>query len=185
MAWEFDTAHSQVEFAVKHMMISTVRGHFKAFSGELDLNEQNPTASSVNVTIETASIDTGNDGRDGHLRSPDFFDVEHYPTATFKSARVEALGGERYRVYGDLTIHGVTRELPLELSVEGPVKDMQGNRRVAFSLTGELSRKDFGLNWNVALESGGWLVSDKVTLGIEAQVTEKVPATAEATAQAR
>lgn len=183
MAWEIDLAHSEVGFSAKHMMITTVRGHFKAFSGELDLNEQNPTASSVNVTIDTTSIDTGNEGRDGHLRSPDFFDVEHFPTATFSSTRVEALGGERYRVYGNLTIHGVTRELPLDLSVEGPVKDMQGNRRVAFSLTGALSRKDFGLNWNVALESGGWLVSDKVALDIEAQVIEKVPATA--TAEAR
>jgi polyisoprenoid-binding protein YceI len=180
MAWELDSAHSQVEFAAKHMMISTVRGHFKTFSGHLDLNEQQPTASSVDVTLDVASLDTGNDGRDGHLRSPDFFDTEHFPTATFKSTRVEALGGQRYRVYGDLTIRGVTRELPLELSVEGPVKDMQGNRRAAFSLTGELSRKDFGLNWNVALESGGWLVGDKVTLAIDAQVIEKVPATVEA-----
>jgi polyisoprenoid-binding protein YceI len=180
MAWELDTAHTQIEFSVKHMMVATVRGRFNDFSGELNLDEANPAASSVKITIQTASIDTGNDGRDGHLRSPDFFDVAQYPTVTFVSKRVEALGEARYRITGDLTIHGVTNELPLELDVEGPVKDLQGKRRAAFSLHGDLSRKDFGLNWNVALESGGWLVSDKVALNVEAQAVEGVPAAVEA-----
>src|SRR5579862_9501837 len=175
MAWNLDTAHTQVEFTVKQMMVATVRGRFNRFSGVLNLDEANPSASSVNITIETASIDTGQEGRDNHLRGPDFFDATQFPTITFVSTRVEGLGGERYRVVGDLTMHGVTRELPLEVSVEGPFKDLQGKRRAAFAIHGELNRKDFGLNWNVALEQGGWLVSDKVGLNIEAQVVEALP----------
>lgn len=180
MDWNLDTAHTQVEFTVKHMMVSTVRGRFNRFNGVLDLDEQNPHASSVRVTIETASIDTGQEGRDNHLRGPDFFDAAQFPTITFVSKRVEGLSGERYRVIGDLTLHGVTHEVPLEIDVEGPIKDMQGKRRAAFAIRGEISRKDFGLNWNVALEQGGWLVSDKVALHIEAEAVESVPATVEA-----
>jgi polyisoprenoid-binding protein YceI len=180
MAWELDSAHTQVEFTVKHMMVTTVRGRFTTFGGVLDLDEQHPNASSVNITIQAASVDTGQEGRDTHLRSADFFDVVQYPTITFVSKRFESLGGERYRVTGDLTIHGVTREVPLEVDVEGPIKDMQGKRRAAFSIRGEISRKEFGLNWNVALESGGWLVSDKVALVVEAEAVENVPVAAQA-----
>ncbi len=172
MAYEIDPNHSTVEFAAKHMMITTVRGRFKKFSGTLHIDEQNPANSQVDVTIDASSIDTGAEARDNHLRSADFFDVAKYPTITFKSTRVEALGGEKYRVTGDLTIHGVTRPQTLEVEREGSIKDMQGKQRQSFSATGKLSRKDFGLEWNVALESGGWLVGDEIKLDIEAQVIE-------------
>src|SRR5262249_6301428 len=147
MAWQLDTVHSQVEFAVKHMMVATVRGRFKKFSGTVALDEQQPEQSHVEVTLDAASVDTGEDRRDGHLRSPDFFDVESYPTLTFKSTRVEHLGGDHYRVTGDLTIRDVTREVPLDVALEGEHRDMQGQRRAGFAITGSINRKDFGLNW--------------------------------------
>ncbi len=173
MAWELDPAHSTIGFSARHMMVTTVRGAFKKFSGELNLDEAHPENSSVSVTIETASIDTGQEARDNHLRGPDFFDVEHYPTITFKSKKVERQGEDRYRLIGDLTIRGVTREVPLDVIFEGEGKGMRGERRAGFTLTGSISRADFGLNWNVALESGGWLVSDKVQLDIDAQVFQQ------------
>ena len=178
MAYEFDQAHSIIEFAVKHMMVTTVKGRFKQFNGIVDIDEQNPAASVVNITIDVASVDTGNDGRDGHLRSPDFFDPEKYPTITFTSTKIEPLGGERYRVTGDLTAHGVTKSHTLEVTREGATTNMQGKKIVAFSLDTKLSRKEFGLEWNVALESGGWLVSDEVKVSVEAQVVEAAPVTA-------
>jgi len=176
--YDFDSSHSTVEFSVKHMMIATVKGRFNSFKGTLHIDEQNPAASEVDVTIDVSSIDTGADGRDSHLRSPDFFDVAQFPTITFKSTKIEALSDEKYRVTGDLTIHGVTRPQTLEVTREGSVKDMQGKQRHAFSVTGKLSRKDFGLEWNVALESGGWLVGDEIKIAIEAEVIEAVPVAA-------
>ncbi len=185
MAWELDTAHSLIEFSVKHMMISTVKGRFKTFSGTLDLDEHNPQASRVDVTIDTASIDTGDANRDGHVRSADFFDVERYPTATFKSTRVEPLGDDRYRVYGDFTLRNITRPVTLDVTVEAVITDLYGKRRAGFSATTSFNRKDFDLNWNVALETGGVLVSDKVTINIEAQAVQAAPAEkAEAAASA-
>jgi polyisoprenoid-binding protein YceI len=178
MTWEIDPAHSTVEFAVKHMMVTTMKGHFKQFSGRIEVNDENPIASSVSATIQTASIDTGQEQRDAHLRSADFFDAEQYPTLTFASKRIEQLGDDHFRLTGDLTLHGVTREVPLDVTFEGEVRDMQGKRRASYSLQTSINRKDFGLNWNVALESGGWLVSETVKIAIEAQVIEVVPATA-------
>lgn len=178
MAWELNNAHSLIGFSVKHMMVTTVRGRFNKFSGTFEIEEQNPAASKVDVTIDVASIDTGDDNRDNHLRSPDFFDAPQYPNITYKSTKIEKLSNEQFRVTGNLTIHGVTREVPLEVTYEGQTKDMQGQRLAAFSAHTSISRKDFGLNWNVALESGGWLVSDKVNIDLEAQVIE--PATAPA-----
>ena len=182
MQYEFDSHHSQIEFSVRHMMVSTVRGRFNKFSGEIDIDEQNPAASSVDITIDVASIDTGQDPRDNHLRSADFFDVAKFPTLTYKSTKVEAKGDNTYHVTGDLTIHGVTKAHTLEVTREGPITDMQGKQRMAFSITTKISRKEFGLEWNVALESGGWLVSDEVKISIEAEVTAAVPAAAAATA---
>jgi polyisoprenoid-binding protein YceI len=176
MAWELDTAHSLVEFSVKHMMISTAKGRFNTFSGTLDLDEQNPQASSVDVTIDIGSVNTGDLNRDGHLRSADFFDVEHYPTATFTSTRVEPLGDDRYRVYGDLTIRDITHPVTLDVTVEAVIMDLHGKRRAGFSAQTSFNRKVFGLNWNVALETGGVLVSDKVTVNIEAQAVQVVEA---------
>jgi polyisoprenoid-binding protein YceI len=179
MLWEIDNAHSMVEFAVKHMMITTVKGRFIKFSGTVELDEANPSAAEISGSIDVASIDTGQEPRDAHLRSPDFFDAARYPTITFSGKRVESLGGDRYRLIGDLTIHGVTREVPLEVTVEGQIKDMQGRRRASYALQTTISRKEFGLNWNVALESGGWLVSDAVKIAIEAQLIAAVPAGAQ------
>jgi polyisoprenoid-binding protein YceI len=173
MAWQIDPVHTQIEFAAKYMMATTVKGQFKKFSGVFNFNEQNPEKSDFEVTIETASLDTGNDYRDGHLKSADFFDVEHFPTITYKSKKIEKLNDTHYLVTGDLTIRGVTHELPLKITYGGLIpKDMRGNRRVMFSTKATISRKKWGLTWNVALETGGWLVSDKITIGIEAHVVE-------------
>src|SRR5579884_1464308 len=145
MAWEIDTAHSSVGFAVKHMMVSTVRGSFKKFEGTIHLDEQNPAASQVDVTVDVNSIDTGDERRDGHLKSPDFFDAATYPTMTFKSTKVEKLSDEKFRITGDLTIRGTTRQVTLDVELTGETRDMQGQRRAGFEVTGSISRKEFGL----------------------------------------
>lgn len=178
MTWELDPAHTLIEFSAKHMMVSTVKGHFKLFSGRIDLDETNPGASVVDVTIDATSLDTNVAQRDAHLRSADFLDVEHYPTITFKSKQITLDGEDRARVLGDLTIRGVTHEAELDVTREGRARSMQGHRLDAYSITGAISRKQWGLEWNVALESGGWLVSDTVKVVIEAEVIEKVEATA-------
>lgn len=180
MAWELDKAHSTIGFAVKHMMVTTVRGRFKDFTGELDLSEENPSSSTVSVVIDTASIDTGDEKRDGHLKSADFFDAAQYPTINFKSTKVEEPKKDHFLVTGDLTLHGVTKQVTLEGDLEGFGKNPYGQRIASISLKGDISRKEFGLNWNVALESGGWLVSDKVVLDIEAQVHQQVTANVQA-----
>ena len=184
MAWEIEPTHSTLGFSVKHMMVTTVRGAFKQYSGVIGLNEEQPEQSTVDVSIDVASIETGQEGRDQHLRSPDFFDAEQFPTITYKSTKVERRGEDRYQLLGDLTIRGVTREVPLEITLEGQGKNPWGKRVAGFTITGSLNRKDFGLNWNVALESGGWLVSDQIKLEIDAEVVEAVPA-AEAAVAAR
>lgn len=184
MAWNFDQAHTVIGFAAKHMMVTTVRGKFTKFSGEFDLNEAHPEQSSLSVTVDAASINTGQEQRDGHLRSPDFFDVATYPTITYVSKKVEKKGEDRYHLLGDMTVHGVTREVPLDVTLEGHGKNPYGKHIAGFTITGAISRKDFDLNWNVALESGGWLVSDQVKLEIDAEVVESVPAPVEASANA-
>lgn len=179
MSWELDTAHTQIEVSVKHMMVTTVKGHFKKFSGTVEIDQQTPEVSSVDVTIDTSSIDTGQEQRDAHLRSPDFLDADQFPTATYKSKKVELLGKDRARILGDLTIRGVTREVPLDVTFEGETTNLYGRHLAAFTAQGTISRKDFGLEWNVALETGGWLVGDQVKLNIEAQALEIVPAAPE------
>ena len=176
MTWDVDTVHSQIEVSARHMMVTTVKGRFGKFTADLALDEQHPENSTIDVTVDTASIDTGQERRDGHLRSPDFLDVANFPTLTFKSKRVEREGDERARVIGDLTIRGATQEVALDVTFEGEIKDMQGKRRAAFSAKGAINRKDFGLNWNVALESGGWLVSEKIQIAIELEAVERVAA---------
>jgi polyisoprenoid-binding protein YceI len=178
MSWLLDTSHSQISFSVKHMMISTVRGRFTNFSGAFEIDEGNPAASSLEATVEVASASTGDTNRDNHLKNADFFETEKYPTATFKSTRIEKVNDGEFRIYGDLTLHGVTHEVPLAATLLGVATDMQGNRRAGFTVQTTFSRKDFGLNWNVALESGGVLVSDKVTIEIDAEIVERVPVTA-------
>jgi polyisoprenoid-binding protein YceI len=170
MAWEFDPAHTQIEFVAKHMMVTTVRGRFDRFSGTFDLDEPNPANSKVDVTIDATSITTGQEQRDAHLRGADFLGVEHYPTITFKSTQVTLKGEDHAAVTGDLTIKGVTRPVVLEVTREGRFTDLYGNTREAYSASTSISRKEWGLTWNVALESGGWLVSDQLKINIETQV---------------
>jgi polyisoprenoid-binding protein YceI len=168
--WNIDPTHSVAEFKVKHMMISNVKGHFPKVSGVLTLDESDLAKSSVVASIDVASVETRDAQRDGHLKSADFFDVEKYPTMTFKSTSVSGIGSGELTVTGNLTIRDVTR--PVDFSVEGPTppaKDPWGNTRVAISATTKISRKDFGLTWNSALETGGVLVGDDVTITLDVQ----------------
>jgi polyisoprenoid-binding protein YceI len=166
--WTLDPAHSEVEFGVRYMMISTVKGHFTGVEGTIHLDEQDISDSSVDVTIDTRSIDTRNADRDAHLRSEDFFDVEHYPTIRFRSREIVA-GGDGFRVKGDLTIRDVTREVVLDAEELGRGTDPWGNPRVAFRADTRISREEFGLTWNQALETGGVLVGDEIRLALEVQ----------------
>ena len=175
MAWELDVAHTQIEFAVKHMMISTVKGHFDKFRGTFHVDEDNIPASRIAIEIDTASINSNQEFRDNHLRSADFFDVEQYPTITFTSTQIERTGEETAKVTGDLTIKGVTHPVTLDVTLEGDITDMKGQRRQAYSATTTISRKQWGLEWNVALESGGWLVGDSVKIAIDAEVFVPAP----------
>jgi len=168
--WNIDPAHSHAEFKVRHMMISNVKGEFKGIGGTLKLNDADLTQSGVEVSIDAASIDTGEAQRDGHLKTADFLDVEKFPTLTFKSTRVVKGKNGEVKVSGDLTIHGVTRNV--ELEVEGPsasMKDPWGNTRIGLSATTRINRKDFGLSWNAALETGGILVGEEVNITLDVQ----------------
>jgi polyisoprenoid-binding protein YceI len=169
--WTLDAAHSQIEFSVKHMMITTVRGQFRKFSVDVDFDEERPEFSSVVAHVDASSIETGMEARDAHLKSADFFDVEKFPELTFRSKRITA-GGDGYRIDGDLTIHGETHPVTLEAEIGGVVPNMQGGRRAAFNATTKISRKAFGLSWNVALESGGFLVSDEIRISIDLAVLQ-------------
>jgi polyisoprenoid-binding protein YceI len=167
--WNIDLAHSGVNFSVRHMVVSKVRGRFAKFSGKLELNEQDPTRSSVDVRIDAASIETGVAERDAHLRSPDFLDVENFPELTFTSKRVERVADDRYRVVGDLTIRGTTREVPLEVEAGGTTKDPWGNERAGFNARAQIDRRDFGLTWNTVIETGGVVVGDRVDIEIDVE----------------
>lgn len=172
--WEIDPTHSRLTFGVRHMMISDVHGEFKKFTGTVNLDDKDPTKSTVEVTIDTNSISTDQDKRDEHLRSADFFDTQKYPTATFKSTKVTKAGPGKYKVVGNLTIKDVTK--PVELLVEGPtkpVKGMMGESRSGVSATGKIKRKDFNISWNKTLDGGGVVVGDDVKLEINAELTEK------------
>lgn len=170
--WQIDPTHSEVGFSVKHLMISTVRGRFSGVKGSVFLDSDDISRSSVEVEIDATTIDTREEKRDGHLRSPDFFDVEKFPKITFRSRRIEPVGGDRYRVTGDLTIRDVTREVILEATDEGRGRDPWGGERAGFTATGKIDRREFGLTWNQALETGGVLVSNDIKLSIEAQAVK-------------
>jgi polyisoprenoid-binding protein YceI len=176
-SWQLDPAHSQIAFAVKHMMVTTVRGRFDRFQVDVDLDESDPTKSSVVARIDAGSINTGMDARDQHLRGADFFDAAQYPEITFRSTRVERHGDDA-RVHGDLTIRGETRPVTLDVDFNGIVPNMQGGRRAAFEARTRLSRKEWGLNWNVALESGGWLVSDDIKVEVDVAFVQAAEETA-------
>jgi polyisoprenoid-binding protein YceI len=170
--YALDASHSQVGFAVRHVMISKTKGRFSDVAGNVEIAE-NPLDSSVAVTIQTASVDTRDEQRDGHLRSGDFFDAEAYPTMTYQSRSVRDAGKGNYVVEGDLTIKGVTRSVPLDLTFEGGAADPWGGVRIGFSAKAELDREAFGLTWNQALETGGVLVGKKVTIEIEAEAVKQ------------
>jgi polyisoprenoid-binding protein YceI len=165
--WVPDNVHSDISFSVRHMMVSKVRGHFRKWSGSLSFDEADPAASRLEVSIEAASIDTAEPPRDEHLRSADFLDAARYPALTFVATAVEKLGGQEFKVTGDLTIRGVTRPVVLDTEYFGRSKDPWGGERAGFSAKTSISRKDYGLEWNVALETGGFLVGDRVDINLE------------------
>jgi polyisoprenoid-binding protein YceI len=168
--WKLDPAHSHAEFKVKHMMISNVKGSFSGLTGTLTEHAFDASLSSVEATVPVPTVSTGDPQRDGHLKSADFFDAENYPEMTFKSTRVQKKGEGEYAVTGDLTLHGVTK--PVTFAVDGPSapgKDPWGNTRIGLSATAKINRKDFGLNWNAALETGGILVGEDVQIALEIQ----------------
>ncbi len=178
MTWNLDLSHSEINFAVKHMMISTVRGKFNKFSGTIDFNEADPASSSIDVSIDVASIDTKDEKRDGHLKSGDFFDVEKFPAITFKSTKVEKLSANSAKVTGDLTIRGVSRPVVLDVDYAGQAKSPWGTTSAGFSASTKVNRKDWGLTWNVALETGGVLVGDDISIAIEAELVKQPDAQA-------
>jgi|SRR5580700_759118 polyisoprenoid-binding protein YceI len=168
--WNIDPAHAVAEFKVKHMMISNVKGHFAKVTGTLTLDESDPANSRVEASIEAASLETRDEQRNTHLKSPDFLHAEKFPTLSFKSTKVTPVREGELKVEGDLTVHGTTRKVVFD--VEGPTpptKDPWGNTRVAISATTKINRKDFGLTWNAALETGGILVGDEVTITLDAE----------------
>lgn len=167
--WNIDTTHTSVEFVVTHMMFTKVRGKFDALEGTINYDPANPANSSVNVTINAASINTGVADRDNHLRSADFLNVEKFPTLTFVSTRVVPKGENQATITGDLTIAGVTRSVSFDATFEGTGKNPWGKTVAAFSATTKINREDFGLTWNVVLEAGGVLVSKEITINMEVQ----------------
>ena len=175
-SWQLDPAHTTVEFAVKHMMFTTVRGRFKTFTGSVHIDERNPDQSRVEVSIDAASIDTGVPDRDTHLKSADFLDVEHHPRIVFRSTRVDGAHkneGDRFKIAGELEIHGTRMPVTLEATFEGLGMDPWGKQRAGFAARTEIDRRDWGLRWNQALETGGVLVANSVKIEIEAQAVKQ------------
>lgn len=168
--YQIDPKHSSIEFAVKHLMFTTVKGRFASVTGSITVDESNHANSSVEATIDVSSIDTREEQRDQHLKSPDFFHADEHPSITFKSTRVEHRGNDRLHITGDLTIHGTTRSVVLDTTSNGKAKSPWGQEVISFSAETQINRKDFGLVWNVALETGGVLVGEnvKISLDIEA-----------------
>ena len=176
--WNFDLSHSSINFHVRHLMVSKVHGQFQAWSGHLVLDDADLAKSHFEVTIQAASLNTRDEKRDAHLRSPDFFDVEKFPTLTFKSTKVEKQGDDEAKVTGDLTIHGVTKSVELAVELGGQVQDPWGGTRAGFSAKAAISRKEFGLAWNAALEAGGVLVGDKIEISLEIEAIRAAAAVA-------
>ncbi len=171
--WSIDPSHSNVEFSVRHLMIATVKGRFADVEGTVTIDEQEPSRSSVDVRIKAASIDTRSEQRDTHLKSADFFDAEKFPLITFKSRKVAQQGDGEFAVTGDLTMHGVTKPVTLKATEEGRARDPWGNDRIAFSATAKLDRKEFGLQWNVALETGGVMVGDDIKINLDVELVRQ------------
>jgi polyisoprenoid-binding protein YceI len=173
--YQIDVAHSRLGFVARHAMVTKVRGTFKDFEGHAHLNAADPAKSTSELTIQVASIDTGQEQRDAHLRGPDFFDVQSYPTMTFTSTSAERVDDDTYRVTGDLTIKDVTKPVTIEFLHTGTAKDPYGNLRAGFEGQATINRKEWGLNWNAALETGGFLVSDRVLLELDVSAIKITP----------
>jgi polyisoprenoid-binding protein YceI len=172
--WQIDPAHSAAQFAVKHLAISTVRGAFTSVKGTVQFDDKDISKSSVDVAIDVNSVDTRQPDRDKDLRSDHFFDAEHFPTITFKSKRVEQVSPGKLKITGDLTIHGITKEVGLDVDgPTAPVKDPWGNQRMAINATTKINRQDFGVKWNATMDNGGVVVGDEVTITIDAEMTLK------------
>ena len=170
--WVLDPAHSEITFKVKHLMISHVKGAFKTFDASID--GEDFRSSNFNVTIDTGSISTNNDDRDAHLKSPDFFEVDQYPKITFVSKSLKKDDDDEFKLIGDLTIKGTNQEIKLDTEFGGFMKDPYGNEKAGFSIKGKLNRKDFGLNWNAALEAGGVMVGNEIKINAEVQFVKQV-----------
>ena len=171
--WVLDPAHSELQFKVRHLMITSVRGEFRKFNAEVTTTGDDPHTASAHATIDAASVFTNDDSRDTHLRSADFFDVEKYENIVFEGTSFKKIKGENYELIGNLTIKDVTSEVKFDVEFGGINKDPWGNQKAGFSLTGKINRKDWGLNWNAALETGGVLVSDEVKVNAEVQFIKK------------
>jgi polyisoprenoid-binding protein YceI len=184
MSWTIDSAHTEVNFTVRHMMISNVRGQFQKVTGTLGFDKANPANTNVDVQIEVASVNTRDEKRDAHLKSPDFFDAEKYPYLTFKSKRVEVKNATHARLIGDLTIRDVTREVSLDVEYNGSARSPWGTTSAGFSAKTSVNRKDWNLNWNAGLETGGWLVGDDVHINIELEIVQQPEAAPAAAAAA-
>jgi polyisoprenoid-binding protein YceI len=171
MAWVTDSAHTSVEFVARHMMLSKVRGEFQDFAVNLNLDEAHPETATVEARIKTASINTRDAQRDGHLRSPDFFKSDEYPEMVFTSTKVERTGKTTAKVHGDLTIRDITKSVVLDVTYLGSSKSPWGTTNAGFEASTKINREEWGLTWNVALETGGWLVGKDITINIEAEFT--------------
>jgi polyisoprenoid-binding protein YceI len=171
--WVIDPSHSEIAFKVKHLMISNVKGHFGEFSGQLVSDGNDFSTSEINFQINPASISTGAADRDGHLKSPDFFDVENYKEITFTSGKLSKVSDDEYALSGNLTIKGISKPVKLEVEFGGLMTDPWGNQKAGFSLNGKVNRKDFGLTWNAALEAGGVLVGDEIRISSEVQLLKQ------------
>ncbi len=168
--WKLDAVHSSVQFSARHMMVTNVRGQFRDFSLDVAFDPEHPEQGRVEATIQATSIDTGMEQRDQHLRSADFLDVEHYPTITFRSTGATRGRDDHFQVPGDLTIRGETRPVTLDVEFLGVAANLQGGRSAGFSARTRISRKDWGLTWNVGLETGGWLVGDEIRVDIDVEL---------------
>jgi len=171
--WQIDPAHTNVEFTVRHLMISNVKGQFQKTSGNVTTNGSDPASATIDATIDASSVDTRVEKRDMHLKSADFLDVARFPTITFKSTKVEAAGPNKWKVAGDLTLHGVTKPVVLEVESSGPPINVMGKMRAGASATTKINRSDFGLKWNQALEAGGVMVGDEVAISIDVEAVKK------------
>jgi polyisoprenoid-binding protein YceI len=172
-SWEIDPAHSNVQFGVRHMMISTVHGKFTKFTATATGDEKDAAHAGVQASIDAASIDTGDEKRDAHLKTADFFDAEKFPTITFKSTKVEAAGDRRFKLHGDLTMHGVTKPVVLDVEATPEVKGMRGETRAGARATTKINRKDFGISWSKSMDGGGVVVGDDVEVTIDVEAVKK------------